>query len=184
VLVFIGLILLSSTGNSFVGIFSELGNNFNVGDFLTFICAIFFALYIVYLDIISKKFNYMPLVFIQIFLTAVGGLVFIVLLSVTGVEAIRFTMNDNLIFAIAYTAILATVVTTILQTKFQKSVSPTKAAVIFSLEPIFAASIAYLVLNEKISNFGFIGCIFIFAGLLASELIDKQKSENGEPQTR
>jgi drug/metabolite transporter (DMT)-like permease len=184
VLVFIGLVLLSSTGNSFVGIFTELGNNFNVGDFLTFICAIFFALYIVYLDIVSKKFDYMPLVFIQILLTVVGGFLSIGFFSYTGIEEIRFAINDQIIFAIAYTAILATVVTTILQTRFQKSVTPAKAAVIFSLEPIFAAIIAFIALNERISNFGFIGCIFIFGGLLATELIDKQKSENGEPETR
>ncbi|QQS35055.1 MAG: DMT family transporter [Ignavibacteriales bacterium] len=183
VLVFIGLILLSSKGDSIIGIFTELGNNLNIGDVLTFICAIFFALYIVYLDIVSKKFDYMPLVFIQVFLTAIGGFISIGLFAATGIEQIRFTMNDNLIFAIAYTAILATVVTTILQTRFQKTVTPTKAAVIFSLEPIFAAIIAFIVLNERISNFGFIGCIFIFGGLLASELIDKQKNENGQPET-
>lgn len=178
VLVFIGLILLSTRGNSFLGIFSEIGNDFNVGDLLTFICAIFFALYIVYLDIISKKYEFMPLVFIQIILTSVGGFIAIGVFSITGIEDIKFEINDQLIFAIAYTAILATIVTTMLQTRYQKSVTPTKAAVIFSLEPIFAAIVAFMVLNEKISNFGFIGCIFIFGGLLASELIDKQIQEN------
>jgi drug/metabolite transporter (DMT)-like permease len=81
-------------------------------------------------------------------------------------------LNKDVIFAVIYTSLLATILTTTLQTKFQKYTTPAKAGIIFSFEPIFASVVAFFLLSEKISNFGFIGCIFIFCGLLISEVVD------------
>ena len=173
VLVIFGLVFLSSKGTHFYDLFNELGSNFNVGDVLTFICAFFYALYIVYLDIISKKVDYMPLVFMQVAFTAVGAIIFGMAFQFSGVDQTGFIINKDVILAVLYTALLATVITTTLQTKYQKYTTPSKAGIIFSLEPIFAAIVAYFLLSEKISNFGYIGCIFIFCGLLISELMDK-----------
>ncbi len=180
ILVLIGLMFLSSRGSSFFDIFKEIGSNFNLGDFFTLICAIFFALYIVYIDIYTKRHDFKPLVFMQIAVTGISGIIFSVLLSLTNIETIKFTFNGNLIFAVLYTALLATIITTTLQTKFQKEVSPTKAGIIFSFEPIFSAVFAFFVLSEKISNFGLLGCVFIFSGLLATELIDKKRVSYGQ----
>ena len=177
--VILGLIFLSSKGSSILDIFDEIGSGFNIGDFFTLLCAIFYAMYLVYLDIISKKQNYLPLVFLQISVTAVCGLIFTFFLSITNYEPIKFTFNNNVLFAFLYTAILATILTTTLQTKYQKIVTPTKAGIIFSFEPIFAALFAYLVINERISHFGFLGGILIFTGLLVTELFDKKKLSNG-----
>ena len=172
-LVILGLLFLSSKGIHFFDMFNELGSNFNVGDVLTLICAFFYALYIVYMDIISKKVDYMPLVFMQVAFTAVGAILFGMVFQFTGVDQISFIINKDVILAVLYTSLLATIITTTLQTKYQKYTTPSKAGIIFSLEPIFAAIVAYFLLSEKISNFGYIGCIFIFCGLLISELMDK-----------
>jgi drug/metabolite transporter (DMT)-like permease len=177
VLVLTGMIFLSSKGEHIFDILSEMGSNFNIGDFLTLICALSYSGYIVYLDIISKKAKYLPLVFIQIALTALGGVIFLFLFAASGIDNIRTDFNMYVIFALLYTAILATIVTTGLQTRFQKYVTPTKAAIIFSFEPIYAALFAYLLIGERLGNFGVIGGIFIFAGLLVSELFDKKSTE-------
>ncbi len=176
-LVVTGLIFLSSRGESVFDIFTEIGSNFNIGDFLTLICAVFYSGYIVYLDIISKKARFMPLVFMQISVTAAGGFIFIFLFSSLGIENIRTGFTTFVITAILYTSILATIVTTSLQTKFQKYVTPTKAGIIFSFEPICAAVFAYLFINERIGNFGVIGGIIIFAGLLVTEIFDNRTPE-------
>jgi drug/metabolite transporter (DMT)-like permease len=173
-LAIIGLIFLSSSGNSILSVFSEIGESFNVGDFFTLLCAFFFSLYVVYLDIVSKKFDYKPLVFLQISVTAVCGILFAVILSTSGLENPHITFTSNLLFAVGYTSILATVVTTTIMTKFQKLIIPARAGIIYSFEPIFSAIVAFFVLREKISNFGFIGGVLIFLGLLVSELIDKK----------
>ena len=174
-IVILGLIFLSSRGDSFFDIFTEIGTNFNIGDFFTLLCAAFFALYLVYLDVISKNHDYMPLVFMQIAVTGLCGIIFALILSGIGLSSFKFTLTGNILIGILYTSLLATILTTILQTKYQKVVTPTKASIIFSFEPIFAALFAFFVLSEKISNFGILGCAIIFIGLLTTELLDKNK---------
>ena len=172
ILVASGLLFLSSRENHFLDVIHEFGTNFNVGDYLTLICAVFYSLYIVYLDIVSKKFDNLSLVFMQISVTAVGGITGAMIFQATGIDISRFILNKDVIFAVIYTSLLATILTTTLQTKFQKYTTPAKAGIIFSFEPIFASVVAFFLLSEKISNFGFIGCIFIFCGLLISEVVD------------
>jgi len=175
VLVVIGLILLSSKGITILDIISELGSNFNFGDFLTLICAVFYALYVVYIDILTKKFDYKPLIILQVLFTGAAGFVFTFLFSYTGIETLRYDFNQTVILVILYTAIFSSVLATALQTKYQKTVTPTKAGIIFSLEPIFAALFAFLIIDERLSSFGILGCIFIFTGVLVSELLDKNR---------
>ena len=174
ILVIAGLLFLSSSGTSLLSVFSEIGDNFNIGDFFTLLCAFFFALYLIFLDIISKKYNYKPLVFLQVLVTGICGIFSAVLLSFSGLEKAHFEFTGSLVFALGYTSILATVVTATLQTKYQKLTTPTKAGIVFSLEPIISAVIAFFFLREKISNFGFIGGALIFSGLIVSELVDKK----------
>ncbi len=174
ILVFIGLIFLSSRGENIVHFFEELGSDLNIGDLLTFMCAIVFAFQIVYVDIFTKKYPYMPMVFIQLFLSAIGGMLAALILPSFGLEETKFTLNFNVFNAILYTSIFASIIAITIQLKYQKIVSPTKAGIIYSFEPIMAAFIAYLLLSEKITNFGLIGGAFIFAGLIVSEIFSNK----------
>ncbi len=170
-----GLILLSSKGTSILEIFEEIGSGFNIGDFFTLLCAVFFAMYLVYLDILTKKYEFFPLVILQVGTTAVLGIIFAFGLSSFNLEAFKIVINKNVIFALLYTSILATVLSTTLQTKYQKYLTPTKVGIILSFEPIFSAVTAFIILSERISRFSLIGGILIFAGLLVTELFDKLK---------
>ena len=170
-----GLILLSSKGASILDIFHEIGSGFNVGDFFTLLCAVFFAMYLVYLDILTKKYEFFPLVILQVGTTAVLGILFAFCLSSFNIETFKIEITKNVIFALLYTSILATVVSTTLQTKYQKFLTPTKVGIILSFEPIFSAITAFIILSERISRFSLIGGILIFAGLLVTELFDKFK---------
>jgi len=173
ILVFIGISFLSAKNDSFLSVFYELAANFNFGDLLTLICAVFYAVYIVYLDIISPRNDYKFLTFTQIFVTAMLAYSSALLFGFSGIETAKISLSPIVLVTIIYTALLATVLTTALQTKFQRDVSPTKASLLFSMEPIFAAVFAFFLLSEKISIFGFIGCAFIFAGVITSELSGK-----------
>lgn len=175
ILVFLGLTFLSSGGNSIFTLFSELGENFNFGDFMTLLCAIFFAFQIVYIDIISRKYDFWILTFIQLATVSVLGIFSTLLFDITSIEKIKLVSTDYLWFGVLYTGILATLVNISIQTKFQKEVSPTKAGIIYSFEPVFAATFAFFLLNEKITNFGLAGGALIFLGLLVSEAYDNIK---------
>lgn len=88
----------------------------------------------------------------------------------------RYEFNSTVLLVIFYTAVFSSILATAIQTKYQKTVTPTKAGIIFSLEPIFAALFAFIIINERLSSFGIMGCIFIFTGVLVSELLDKNKN--------
>lgn len=171
VFVFIGIIFLSSSGNNFNQFLNELGSNFNIGDILTLLCAFFYSLYIIYLDIISPRHDLKFLTFAQIFVTAVLGLISTFLFSSFNIESIEIILNNIVIISLIYTALLATLITTLIQTKYQREVTPTKAGIIFSFEPVFAALIAFIFINEIFSVFGIIGCILMFSGILITEFL-------------
>ncbi len=170
IIVFTGIAFLSSKGDSAFDIFNELGSNFTFGDFLTFLCAVFYALYIVYLDIISSRNDYKFLTFFQIFVTLILSVISIPLLHITHVEYAYINPSELVIFAILYTALFATIITTMLQTKYQRGVTPTKAGIIFSFEPIFAALFAYIFLSEIPGFAGIIGAVLIFTGIIITEI--------------
>lgn len=169
-LVLVGLIMLSSKGENVVEFIKQLGSDFNLGDLLTLLCALLFAFQVVYVDVFTKKYAYLPMVFVQLLITGIGGFILSFIFSVTSLETVKFTINTTVVTAILYTAIFASTIATVIQLKYQKFVSPTKAGIIFSIEPIFAAVFAYFLLSEKISNFGLAGCVLIFIGLIVSEL--------------
>ena len=169
-LVLIGLIMLSSKGENAIDFMKQLGSDFNLGDLLTLLCALLFAFQVVYVDVFTKKYEYLPMVFVQLLITGIGGFILSFIFSISTLETVKFTFNTTVVTAVLYTAIFASIIATVIQLKFQKFVSPTKAGIIFSIEPIFAAVFAYFLLSEKISNFGLIGCVLIFIGLIVSEI--------------
>ncbi|MCX6170437.1 MAG: DMT family transporter [Ignavibacteriales bacterium] len=171
-LVFFGIVFLSSGGTSIKDFLGELGANFNFGDGITLICAIFFALHIVYIDVISLKNHFWTILLMQISTASVLSFIAAFLFSGVSIESIHISITEYLIFGLLYTSVLATLFNIGLQTKFQKVVSPTKAGIIYSFEPIFAAIFAFFLLSEKITNFGLVGCALIFLGLIVSEVYD------------
>jgi drug/metabolite transporter (DMT)-like permease len=72
--------------------------------------------------------------------------------------------------AILYGGVLSVGVAYTLQVIAQKDAPPIHAAIILSLEAVFAALAGWLVLNEVLSPRGLIGCILMFSGMLTALL--------------
>jgi len=158
--------ILMVTGGLFL-LTSPEGSSFNVGDGLTLFCAVSFALYIVYLDVASKNMTPLQLTFLQQVSTGLFAWIAVGLL-----EDVNFAPTYLGVSMILYLTIMATIVTTYVQTRYQKDTTPTRAVVIFSIEPVFAAVSAYLVLGENIGAPGIFGGTLIVGGVLLSELSD------------
>ena len=146
---------------------SPSGSGFNLGDTVTLVAAFLFGFYIVYLDIYSKEEELLPLAFLQIAITAIMGWILVPF----EVTQIHFTWN--LLRLLFYTVFLATVVTTYTQTRFQKDTTPTRAGILFTLEPVISAVLAYFILGEILGMLGMLGALLIVIGILISELSDK-----------
>ncbi|MCS7228526.1 MAG: DMT family transporter [Candidatus Kryptonium sp.] len=167
VLVTIGLLFLTSKESSIENFIFSLGRDFTIGDFLTLLCAVMFALYIVYLDIYSRLHPTSILVLIQLATTSIASF-----LIAPFFEDIKLNFTFQLFFALVYTSLLATILATYIQTEYQKFTTPTRAAVIFTMEPVFAGAIAWVFLNEHLSSFALLGSALMLGGLLISELSD------------
>jgi drug/metabolite transporter (DMT)-like permease len=160
----IGVVLVA------VGLFfltSPKGSELNIGDTLTLFCAVSFSLYTVYLNIYGEKHDPAHLTFIQFISTALLSV-----LAVLFLETAYLRINNNLMLNIAYLAVMPTVVALYVMAKYQKYTTPTRSAVIYSMEPPFAALFAFLIIGEQIGMMGIIGGLSILIGLIISELSD------------
>ena len=146
---------------------APVGAGLNAGDALTLCCALLFGVYIVYLDIISREMTPIQLMFLQMSVTALFAVVGTALF-----ETPVFRWSAEGVGAIVYLTFLATMLTTYVQTKYQKETTPTRAVVIFSIEPVIASVCAALILGEQLGALGVVGGGLIIAGVLLSELSD------------
>jgi len=116
-------------------------------------------------QIYTKKYDFIQLTFLQILLTGIGGL-----LSTLIIETPKFEANPQLILIVLGTAIFPTVLNFYILNKYQRHTSSTRAAIIYSFEPVAAAAIAYLFLNEVLGVRGAIGGALIMVGMLVAEI--------------
>lgn len=144
--------------------------NINVGDALTLISAFFWAFYLVfmnkYTEHVEKFENTIQLVFCQ-FLT-------VAIISVLGLVSFeiyytKIEFNNLLIVSLLFNGVIASVVLTTIHTRIQKFTTPVKAALIFSFEPVFAATFAMFIFNEILAIDEYIGALVLFIGILISE---------------
>jgi len=146
---------------------SPSGSSFNGGDALTLVCAVLFAVYIVYIDVVAHDMSAMQLTFLQMAVNAV-----LAVGSTLVFDRIPSAVPAGTVVGILYLTVFATVLTTFMQTRYQKDTTPTRAAVIFTIEPVFAAFSAAAVLGEQIGVGGAMGGGLIIGGVLLSELSD------------
>ena len=63
------------------------------------------------------------------------------------------------------------------------AVSPTRTAVIFTMEPVFAGLFGFLLAGERLSGRGWLGAGLILAGMLVAELGGRRPAAPGRPLT-
>lgn len=142
----------------------------NSGDLWVLLCAISFAGYILYASQASNLQQPFALTFIQSFIVClISGL----MSSFT--KSFFVPVSHNVWVAILFCSIFASIIAFLLQLKFQKYISATKAAIIFALEPVFATITAAFYLNEHLTYNFFIGASFILLAIILSEKQSKNK---------
>jgi drug/metabolite transporter (DMT)-like permease len=137
---------------------------FNGGDALTLGCAVIFALEIVALQVFSRRHGPWPLMWPAIATTALLAAL------ATPFESPRVDWTPRLAAALAFTAIAATAIALVLHMRWQKETSAVRAAVIYSLEPVFALLFAATFFGEHMPRLSLAGGAAIVAGVLISEL--------------
>jgi len=147
-----------------------------LGDSLVILGALFWSFHIIYTDIFIKKFN-LPLTLGAAQTMIVALLSFIV--SLIYEEFILINILKEII-PILYAGVLSGGFAFVLQIYAQKNISPAPAAIIFSLEGVFATIAAWIILSQILEINNILGCIFILCGVLISQLVPliNQKKQN------
>jgi drug/metabolite transporter (DMT)-like permease len=138
-----------------------------LGDTLVVLGALFWSTHIIFTGIIIKKYN-LPLT-----LGAIQTLLVALFSFIIGLIYEEFIYVEILkeINSILYAGILSGGFAFVLQIYAQKNITPAPAAIIFSLEGVFATIAAWFILNQILDINNLFGCLFILCGVLLSQLL-------------
>jgi drug/metabolite transporter (DMT)-like permease len=136
-----------------------------IGDFLVMCCAVAYAFHILVLGHFAVQASTPVLTVAQIATSAILGLS-----TFWWAETPRVRWTLDVWLAIGVTSLLATALAFAIQTWAQQYSSPTRTALIFSTEPVFAWATSYVLLKEGLSGRGIVGGLLILAGILVVEL--------------
>jgi len=137
------------------------------GDGLVILCALFWALHIIFIGKFTQNFN------IPLFFGALQGLIVSLFSFLFAIffEDIVFTNILNEYASIIYAGVLSGGIAFTLQIYAQKKISPAPSAIIFSLEGVFAAIAAWIILDQVLGLNNLIGCFFILVGVIISQTL-------------
>ena len=144
------------------------GFSINQGDIYELVGAVFWALHVIAIGYVAPKVDNLRLAIIQF---VICGLL------------------DNLTLSwlpIAYAGVMSVGVAYTLQIVAQKNASPSHAAIIMSLEALFAAIGGWLLLDEQLDSRATLGCSLMLAGMIIAQVRFKRraKTQTGCPTQR
>ncbi len=137
-----------------------------LGDLLVLLCAVLFAAHIVLVDKLAPRFDPVLLTWVQMGTVAVvaGGSAAVV------DEGFVDVLAPGNALPLVYLGLLATAGALVAQVSLQRFVAPARVGLILSLEPVFAALFAWMLLGERLAASGWAGGAMVLAGVVLAEL--------------
>ena len=143
----------------------------NAGDVLVFMAAIIWALHIIVVAKYAPRHSIGALSFLQVATTAVMAALGMPVFHALGWETMRVAWTGGLAWRLLLTAVVCTALGFSVQVWAQRHTTPTHIAILFTLEPVFAALTSYIVLHERLGPRSLTGGVLILAGILIAELL-------------
>lgn len=156
----VGLYLLSCTSVSGI----------NKGDVLLLLCAVAFSVQILLIDRHCAGLDGLKLNCIQALVAAVLSVPWALL-----TETVDASRIASCWLPLGYAGVLSMGVAYTLQIVGQKRVAPSAAALLMSLESVFAALFGWLLLHETMTGAEVLGCVLVFAAVVISQLPEKKE---------
>lgn len=141
----------------------------NIGDLLLIGCAFAFGVQITLVDRFSSGCDSLRLNCVQALVVAVLSSIF------TLTETIDWQLVASCWLPLGYAGVLSMGAGYSLQIIGQKRIEPTAASMLMSLESVFAVVFGVLLLNETMTKWEILGCVFVFAAVILSQLPEKKK---------
>lgn len=168
--------IMAFTGLMIMSLGSVSNTRVQLGDILTFICAIGYAYQILYISKHSSEVDTMDFTFFQLLFVAMFSLI-----ALPTFEPYKLVLNNYVIFIIIFTALTGGLFGFYVMTKALIYVEPSVVAIIFVGEPIFAAIFSVILTSEKLGYFmiagGSIMVLAMFITTLQKYMEDKGRKK-------
>jgi len=151
----VGMLLLSTGGSI----------KFVPGDLLEFLGAILWAMHVIVVGISVRKLNPLHFAVGQFLTSALFNLLFGLILEPQSIPIV-----PELWLAILYNGVFSVAIGFTLQGVGQKNAPATDAALILSMEAVFAAIFGYIFLSERFTPIQFLGCFMVMTAILLSQI--------------
>ena len=152
----LGVYLLSDFSNSEI----------MLGDGLVILCSVFWALHIIFAGKFMEEFD-IPMFYaaLQALFVATLSLIFSYIFEEINISKILMESSS-----ILYAGALSGGIAFTLQMYAQKNIEEAPAAIIYSLEGVFAAVAGWIILNQFLSTNNMIGCLLILIAVISSQI--------------
>jgi drug/metabolite transporter (DMT)-like permease len=127
-----------------------------MGDFLTLLSALAFGVQVFMIHLFSHRDSFYATTFFQLLAVAMCSLAYALVTKQT------LAVNPVSWPSLLYLAVFTTVITLLLQNRFQHDVTVAQASVIYSLEPVFATLLAVLFIGEQLGPAVLVGGVLLF----------------------
>lgn len=157
--------VIAVIGLAFISLNGEKG--INLGDFLTFLCSVFLAWHMVYVDRYTQRHDPIVLTVMQIVVST--GMFWVLTFLTEGVGNLEALANPQTAGSLLYLGIIASMVGFLGQNVGQKYVSANTASILMSFESVFGLIFSVIFLKESVTVKMFTGCAMMFAAAIISE---------------
>jgi drug/metabolite transporter (DMT)-like permease len=149
-------------------------DGFNRGDVLSTLCALFISIHIIVVSRVLKDEDVWLVSLVQFATVAVTGLVLVAILPWPAM-----TIGSAGIGALVYCAVFPTILCFTLQNAYQRYVTPTRAGLIYTLDPVWSLLGGMLILGERLSPRELLGCILILCAVAGPLLVKLYRESRG-----
>lgn len=140
------------------------------GDLITLISAFAWGLHVLSAGFLVNRYDPIAVAFMQCLVCSILSL-----LLAAPLEGLQMSFAQPALLAIFFTGIVSVAISFTLQLIAQKDAVPSHAAVILSLEAVFAAICGAIFLDESLTTRGYIGCMLMFIGMIIAQIWPTKK---------
>jgi drug/metabolite transporter (DMT)-like permease len=156
------------------------GGGLGKGEVLTILGSVAWAALIQLIPVVTRRHAPAPVTLVQFAATAVTFGVWTFAGNVTWGQLATACGDMRVALWVPFTALFCSVIAILILNRWQREVTPTRAAVIYTMEPVFAALFAWLMVGEPMTARKLLGGAIIVAGNLVCEVVGARTAANGK----
>ncbi|WP_294430477.1 DMT family transporter [uncultured Treponema sp.] len=161
--------LMSITGIGLLALGTSDGGNVNIGDVLTLICGIFYALHIIFTAKYNEEHDPILLTVLQFLFASIFSWICAPLFD--GRFPLEQIQNPRVIVSMLYLGLFSTMLAFVLQNVGLKYLPSALASLLLSFESVFGVIFSTIVLGEKLTLRMGAGCTLIFAAVVLAQTL-------------